>query len=98
MPGRSAETSGACPASTPKSPSAPGTSTWSTSPENRSFSGETRLKWNWAIGCPSYPGVRRERCKLCGLRRLRRELLALVDGLLDGADHVEGGLRQVVVL
>src|SRR4051812_47699246 len=32
------------------------------------------------------------------LRRFRGELLALVDRLLDGADHVEGSLRQVVVL
>src|SRR5215831_3913099 len=49
MPGRTVVTKGACPASTPKSPSAPGTSTCSTSPENRSFSGETRSKWKAAI-------------------------------------------------
>src|SRR5258708_28412243 len=30
-------------------------------------------------------------------RRFRGELLALFDRLLDGADHVEGGLRQVIV-
>src|ERR1700694_254802 len=31
-------------------------------------------------------------------RRFRGELLALLDRLLDGADHVKGVLRQVVVL
>src|SRR5450759_964184 len=40
---------GAWLASTPKSPSAPGTSTCSTSPENSNFSGETRSKWKVAI-------------------------------------------------
>src|ERR1700726_2457962 len=32
------------------------------------------------------------------LRRLGGEALAFLDRLLDGADHVEGSLRQVVVL
>src|SRR5689334_13509146 len=32
------------------------------------------------------------------LRRFSGELLALLDRLLDGADHVEGGFRQVVIL
>src|SRR3954447_18586188 len=32
------------------------------------------------------------------LRRLGREALRLFDRLLNGAHHVEGGLRQVVVL
>src|SRR5664280_1835085 len=49
MPGRSVATNGAWLASTPKSPSAPGTSTCSTSPENSNFSGETRSKWKVAI-------------------------------------------------
>src|SRR5256885_6820363 len=31
-------------------------------------------------------------------RSVRGELLALVDRLFDGADHVERGLRQVIVL
>src|ERR1051326_6772469 len=35
---------------------------------------------------------------LGGLGRLGGELFTLFDRLLDGADHVEGGLRQVVVL
>src|SRR6185437_7488114 len=51
MPGRSVATNGAWLASTPKSPSAPGTSTCSTSPENSNFSGETRSKWKLAIIC-----------------------------------------------
>src|SRR5947208_16936318 len=32
------------------------------------------------------------------LGRFSRELLALLDGFLDGADHVESGFRQVIVL
>ena len=49
IPGLIAATTGACPASTPKSPSRPGISTWSTSPEKASFSGETRSKWKVAM-------------------------------------------------
>src|SRR6516164_1096073 len=85
MPGRKAVTNGAWPASTPMSPSVPGRSTCATSPPNRSFSGDTRSKRKLAMG--------RLRS-----RRLGGELLALLDRLLDGADHVEGGLRQVIVL
>src|SRR5262249_58629155 len=87
-PGRNVVTSGACPASTPKSPSAPGTSTWLTSPENSSFSGETRSKWKVAMS---------RLLLLSSLRRFRRELLALLHRLLDCADHIEGRLRQAVV-
>src|ERR1700675_1422442 len=29
---------------------------------------------------------------------LSRELLALLDGFFDGADHVEGGFRKMIVL
>src|SRR5258705_9836132 len=32
------------------------------------------------------------------LRCFRRELLALLDRLFDGANHVEGRLRQMIVL
>src|SRR6516164_2865319 len=32
------------------------------------------------------------------LRRFRGQLLALLDRLFDGADHVEGGFGQVVIL
>src|SRR5690242_650607 len=49
IPGRRVVTIGACSARTPKSPSTPGTSTCSTSPENKSFSGETSSKWKLAI-------------------------------------------------
>src|SRR5215831_4637581 len=86
MPGRKVATSGAWPGSTPKSPSSPGTSTWSTSPENVSLSGETRSRWNVAMN--SAPGS----------GRFGRELLALLDRLFDRAHHVEGRFRQVVVL
>jgi len=43
-PGRSVVTSGAWPARMPMSPSAPGRSTWSTSPENSTLSGETNSR------------------------------------------------------
>src|SRR5260221_9099795 len=92
MPGRNVVISGACPASTPKSPSEPGTSTWLTSPENKSFSGETRSKWKVAIGrlIPySLLAIRS--------RRFRRELFAFLHCLLDGADHIEGPFRQVII-
>src|SRR4029077_14518897 len=49
IPGRRVVTMGACSASTPKSPSAPGTSTCCTSPENNSFSGDTSSKWKLAF-------------------------------------------------
>ncbi len=39
-----------------------------------------------------------QRLSKSALRRLRRQLLALLDRLFDGADHVEGGFREVVVL
>src|SRR5450755_3916550 len=32
------------------------------------------------------------------LRCFSRELLALLDGFFDGADHIEGGFRQMIVL
>src|SRR5258706_4796014 len=92
IPGRNVVISGACPASTPKSPSEPGTSTWLTSPENKSFSGETRSKWKVAIGrlIPySLLAIRS--------RRFRRELFAFLHCLLDGADHIEGRFRQVII-
>src|SRR5262245_3096591 len=49
MPGRSAAISGAWPASTPKSPSAPGTSTSSTSPEKTRRAGEASSKGKVAM-------------------------------------------------
>src|SRR5262245_1237273 len=95
IPGRSMAMIGASPASTPKSPSEPGRSTCSTSPENSSFSGETRSKWKVAMAsCARYSLLA---IRSLASRRFRRELLALLHRLLDGADHVEGGLRQVIV-
>src|SRR5207237_10173166 len=32
------------------------------------------------------------------LGRFSSQLLALLDGFFDGADHIEGGFRQVIVL
>ena len=32
------------------------------------------------------------------LRRFGGEALGLLDRLLDGADHVEGGFRQVIIV
>src|SRR5690606_6367112 len=61
MPGRKVVTKGAWPSSTPKSPSAPGTSTCCTSPENTSFSGETSSKCNAIDKVPaSAPAFGRE--------------------------------------
>src|SRR5262245_10731030 len=118
IPGRSVVTSGACAASTPKSPSEPGTSTWLTSPENRTFSGETRSKWKVAMlrfpfsrsspvgpsrgtiktgSLDGLPGRAGNHAMNFDSRGFRRELLALLHGLLDGADHVERRLRQIVV-
>src|SRR5688572_20033422 len=50
MPGRSVEMKGAWAGSTPKSPSAPGTSTCSTSPEKTRRDGETSSNGKLAIG------------------------------------------------
>src|SRR6476469_1495566 len=49
MPGRNVVTIGAWSARTPKSPSVPGTSTCCTSPENKSFCGDTNSKRKLAI-------------------------------------------------
>src|SRR5690242_11080618 len=80
-PGLSVEINGMCPASTPKSPSAPGTVTISATSETRSRSGETISKAILSM--------------ISG--RFGRELLGLGDGVLDGAHHVEGGFGQVIV-
>src|SRR5262245_60333103 len=81
-PGRTVEISGAWPCRTPKSPSLPGTTTMSASVARTSRSGMTSRKETLAIW----------------LGRLGRELLGLGDGLVDRADHVEGGFGQVVVV
>src|SRR5436189_276115 len=51
------------------------------------------------LGAACLRGKRSEQPLLRGwLRRLGREALSLLDRLLDRADHVEGRLREVVVL
>src|SRR5438045_1536767 len=82
-PAFSIATSGACRASTPISPAAPGTTIISASPSNAGPSGVTSDTENF--GC-AMPGLR------------LRQLPAALDGLLDRAHHVERLLRQVVVL
>src|SRR5579862_3469943 len=76
-------TSGACRASTPISPAAPGTMIISASPSNAGPSGVTteteNLGWSAKL-------------------RLLRQLLAALDDLLDGAGHVERLLGEIVVL
>src|SRR5665213_1176362 len=85
MPGRTVEMSSACPGSTPKLPSPPGTTTMATSSESSSFSGDTSS--NFTLSAIGFP-----------LRRLGGHLLGLGDGLVDGADHVKGALGQIVVI
>src|SRR5262245_60131431 len=97
IPGRSVAMIGAWPASTPKSPSEPGRSTCSTSSENSSFSGETRSKWKVAMAPCARCSLLLFAIRSLASCRFSCEPLALLHGLLDGADHVEGGLRQVVV-
>src|SRR6185437_3451718 len=82
-PGRTVEMNSAWPGSTPKSPSPPGTTTIPTASESSSFSGETSSN-----------------CSLSaiGSARLARHLARLLDRFLDRADHVEGALRQIVML
>src|SRR5580693_7763146 len=40
--------------------------------------------------------MKRGHCRTPSLRRLG-ELFALFDGFVDGADHIEGGFRQMIV-
>src|SRR5437588_3673880 len=102
-PAFSIATSGACRASTPISPTAPGTISISASPSNAAPSGVTTEteKSGWsAISAPSGGVARRTSpggAQLRG-RRLGLQLLRPLDRLLDQADHVERLLRQVVVL
>src|ERR687887_230043 len=109
-PAFSSATSGAWRASTPISPSAPGTTSISTSPSNAPPSGVTRETLNvrsaktydlrdrgFRLGLGLRLGVAfLGFLSLFGL--LAGKLLRLLDGLLDRADHVEGLLGKVVVL
>src|SRR5919199_2929852 len=88
-PGRTVEISSEWPASTPKLPSPPGTTTMSTGSESSRRSGETSSNWNFSAI---------DRVPRGGSGGLGRHLARLLDRLLDGADHVEGRLRHVVVL
>src|SRR5262249_52280465 len=63
------------------SPSLPGTSTCSTWPEISRRSGDTNSNFKASAISHSLAG----------------ELLGLGHGFLDGADHVEGRLRQMVI-
>src|SRR5262249_39417034 len=72
------------------SPSTPGITTISTGRERRSFSGETSSNWMRSAM------VRRPRAS--SSRRLGGHLAGLLDRLLDGSHHIEGALRQIVVL
>src|SRR5579875_3269661 len=89
-PGRTKERSGACFGRAPKFPSLPGTTTISTSSDSRSRSGLTSSK-------RSFSAMALLPLSRSGLGRLGRHLLRLLDGFLDGADHVEGRFGHVVV-
>src|ERR1700754_1552788 len=45
-----------------------------------------------------YSSIRHSLFAIRPLRRFGGQLLALLDRLFDGADHVEGGFRQVIIL
>src|SRR4051812_29560786 len=91
-PGFRVEIRGVWPISTPKKPSLPGTTTMSTCWLSSRRSGDTSSKvilpGGWISIATASPA----------LRRFGGELLALLDRLLDGADHVEGAFRQIVIL
>src|SRR5919108_5238749 len=92
-PAFSVATSGACRASTPISPAAPGTTIISTSPSNAGPSGVTSETSKRRLG--SFGLL----LALLGLLlAAAADALRLLDRLLDRPDHVEGLLGQVVVL
>src|SRR5215472_10806769 len=86
MPGLIVEISGACPGSTPKFPSVPGTTTISTISESKRRSGVTSSN------------SRRSGIGYRASGRLCSHLLRLGDGLFDRAHHVKRTLRQIVVV
>ena len=118
-PGRIVATTGACPASTPKSPSCRERRPDRRRRRRRAFPArrDRSGRWPWvrlSVRSVSrgYNAIAVDRARLPAqsllaycyrpairrLGRLGRELLALLDRLFDGADHVEGRLRQIVVL
>src|SRR5215469_2344945 len=82
-PGLSSDSSGACRGATPMSPSEAGANTIAASPEKICPSALTMS--TWMVCCSAMTGPL--------LQRLR-----LGDRLVDGADHVEGLLRQRIEL
>ena len=59
------------------------------------------VEWRIASGDSQESGVylfATPNSRFAPLSRFGGELLALFDRLFDGADHVEGGFRQVIVL
>src|SRR5205085_8744729 len=85
VPGLTRVSSGVCSGRMPSSPPSPGAMTMSASPEKISFSAETMSTCSFfAIPCPL-------RCALL-------QLLRLLESFLDGANHVEGLLRDAVAL
>src|SRR6478609_4303932 len=100
MPGRNVVTIGAWSARTPKSPSVPGTSTCCTSPENRSFCGDTNSKRKLAIVSLSpalADGEAHTKSDHAANHGQDRDVFALLNRLFDGSYHVESGLRQVII-
>src|SRR5262252_2059307 len=88
VPGRIDEISGASPGRTPKLPSVPGTTTISTISESNRRSGVTSSNCNRsAMGGNSRPSS-----------RLGGHLARFCDRFVDRADHVEGALRQIIVV
>src|SRR2546421_2555523 len=98
-PGLRMVMSGAWRASTPSSPSAPVAMMNSTSPSNRLRSTLTTRSGNFIPGLPTaWGGRRRTRCAAGWERSLLLHRFGLRASLVDRAHHVEGLLRQIVVL
>src|SRR4030081_974626 len=70
----------------PSSPASPGSATKRASPEKMDSSALTTSTWMGWVGSAMVVGLR------------GGQLLGLLEGLVDGADHVEGLLGQVVAL
>src|ERR1700727_1872717 len=100
MPPRSMTMAGAWPSSTPMSPSLAGMTTMSTGRDSSSFSGLTISRFTgMAKPSPSpQPPPARGGGGLAHYPSCRcLQAFGFLHGVLDRADHVEGGLREVVV-
>src|SRR4051812_24476996 len=86
----------------PSSPASPGSATKRASPEKISSSALTTSTWMvWVLSTISSNQLRTEsrwRSVCPAMSLLSRDLLGLVEGFVDRADHVERLLRQVVAL